>query len=118
MYRIGRAAARYGNHVVAAEAFGKTADSASSEQMYFWIRGKFELYTTNLRSNLPLRMDNEWWGLVLGLAKIFKGESVANDGSDPDMVERATKANELITLGATAIKAATSQTRTQEFQIK
>ncbi len=67
------------------------AEDASSEQMYFWLRG---------------------------LSKVFEGEARAADLSSGDLIERATSAVSLILKGQTAIKAATSPYRSQEFQIR
>lgn len=90
LYRMGRNAARYGQHFMASTLFRHTAPLSSSEQSYFWIKG---------------------------LHQIFEGEMVLNNPDDSDLVRRISNGNKHLLLGSTSIKAATSQFKTQDFQI-
>ena len=89
-YCIGRSAARYGHHGVAADIFQRLTYSVSSEHFYFWLTG---------------------------LSKICHGEHGLNNVSNKDLVERLSMASSHILEGLSSIRAASTPTRSQEFQV-
>ncbi len=91
VYKVARTASRYGHYEHASELFSAAVRAASSEQMYFWLTG---------------------------LAQVCRGEHILTDSSESaDVVDRLAEANSNILLGISSINAATSQTRSQDFQI-
>jgi integrator complex subunit 7 len=89
-YCIGRSASRYGHHGVASEIFDKLTLEVSSEHFYFWLSG---------------------------LTQISKGEHILNDVNNNDLIDRLSFANAHILEGLTSIRASSTPTRNQEFQV-
>ena len=90
-YCIARSAARYGHHGIAAEIFQKLSFSSSSEHFYFWLTG---------------------------LNEISLGEHALNNVQNQDLVERLSLASSHILEGMSSIRAASTPTRSQEFQVE
>ena len=90
-YCIARSAARYGHHGIAAEIFEKLSFSTSSEHFYFWLTG---------------------------LNQISLGEQALNNVQNKDLVERLTLASSHVLEGMSSIRAASTPTKSQEFQVE
>ena len=91
LYCVARNAARYGHNHIASKLFSAISQVSYTEQFYYWLKG---------------------------LKQVFLAENVLNNIENDDIVERITSANAVIIHGSTSIKAATSQSNTQEFQIR
>ena len=90
-YCIARSAARYGHHGIAAEIFQKISFSSSSEHFYFWLTG---------------------------LQQISLGEYTLNDVQNKDLADRLSLASSHILEGMSSICAASTPTKSQEFQVE
>ena len=90
-YCIARSAARYGHHGIAAEIFQKLSFSSSSEHFYFWLTG---------------------------LNEISLGEYALNNVQNKDLVDRLSLASSHILEGMSSIRAASTPTKSQEFQVE
>ena len=90
-YCIGRSAARYGHHALAAQIFKNLSYSVSSEHFYFWLNA---------------------------LELVCHGEAQLNTVSNSDLVTRIAEASSSILEGLSTIRAASTPNRSQEFQVE